>query len=199
LIAALMSICATPCNANDSASEVAVGGLVMVKTHTITIQREDLTLSLNQVRVRYEMRNDRDTPVTLRVAFPMPEVPIEGPGGMDIVSPDGKTRAHMIDWPQFNGPNFLSFVVSIDGKSIEPEIEIRSDLPDGRNIVDALRQIGGWWLVLHPRMYIKNPSLQTADADRDIGPTMLRQLRDLGAIEGDDPVWPLWRTRITFH
>jgi hypothetical protein len=54
LIAAAIAICAAPCNANDSASEVAVGGLVMVKTDAITIQREDLTLSLNQVRVRYE-------------------------------------------------------------------------------------------------------------------------------------------------
>jgi hypothetical protein len=32
---------------NDSGSELAAGGLVLLKTDAISIQREDLTLSLN--------------------------------------------------------------------------------------------------------------------------------------------------------
>jgi hypothetical protein len=196
---ALAACSATSCLANDSSSELAAGGLVMVKTDAIAIQREDLTLALDQVQVRYEMRNDQAVPVTLRVAFPMPEVPIDTPGGMEIPGADGNPSAGMIEWPSGNAPNALFFRVSVDGNPVRPDIEVRADLPDGRNIAGALRQIGGWWLVLNPKMYIDSPAPDSFDPGRDIGPTMMRQLRDLGAVEGDDPIWPLWRTRITFH
>ena len=43
-----------------------------MKTDAITLQREDIVLSSSEVRVRYEMRNDTGQPVTLRVAFSMP-------------------------------------------------------------------------------------------------------------------------------
>src|SRR5215468_10449147 len=67
--------------ANDSGSELAGGGIVLVKNDVIAMQREDLTLSPSEVRVRYEMRNDSGSPVTLRVAFPLPEIPAQTPGG----------------------------------------------------------------------------------------------------------------------
>jgi hypothetical protein len=199
LVLLALPLAGNPCQANDSSAEVAVGGLVMAKTDAIAMQREDLTLAPNQIRVRYEMRNDRTVPVTLHVAFPLPEVPIDTPIGMDIISPDGEIRSHMVSWPLAGGLNDLHFIVSVDGKTIKPEVEIRADLPNGRNVVDALRQIGGWSLVLHPRMYTQDSTLAFYDADRDIGPTRLRELRALGAVRGTDPVWPLWRTHITFH
>ncbi len=63
-------------HANDSASEFGIGGLVMVKTDAITMQREDLTITPLWIKVRYEFRNDGTESVTLRVAFPLPEVPV---------------------------------------------------------------------------------------------------------------------------
>lgn len=188
------------CLANDSSSELAAGGLVLTKTDAITMQREDLTLTPQQVLVRYEMRNDKPQPVTLRVAFPMPDLPIDTFAGMDLLDASGESNAHNISMPT-NLPDFLAFQVKADGTRIEPSVEVKAELADGRNIVEALRLIGGWWLVLHPRMYVSGPNtLSDGDADRDIGPNMLRQLRDLGAITGSDGVFiPLWRTRITFH
>lgn len=59
---------AAPAMANDSASELAAGGLVLTRTDAIAMQREDLTLAPDEVTVRYEMRNDTGKPVTLRVA-----------------------------------------------------------------------------------------------------------------------------------
>src|SRR5579871_4486292 len=73
LVAALAG--ARPAVANDSSSELAAGGIVLTKTDAIAMQREDLSLSPAEVRVRYEMRNDTGRPVTLRVAFPLPDVP----------------------------------------------------------------------------------------------------------------------------
>jgi hypothetical protein len=68
--------------ANDSASEFGIGGLLMVKTDAITMQREDLAITPNRATVRYAFRNDRPEPVMLRVAFPLPEVPVDLPGGL---------------------------------------------------------------------------------------------------------------------
>ena len=62
---ALSLAAAVPAAANDSSSELAAGGIVLVKTDAITMQREDLTLSPSEVKVRYEMRNDTGQPVTL--------------------------------------------------------------------------------------------------------------------------------------
>jgi hypothetical protein len=37
------------------------------------------------------------------------------------------------------------------------------------------------------------------DVDRDIGPTILRELREIGAVEGTSVITPRWRTHITYH
>jgi Domain of unknown function (DUF4424) len=199
LIAVAITTPIAASQANDSSSELAAGGLVLVKTDAIAMQREDLTLSPGEVHVRYEMRNDQRKAVTLRVAFPMPEVPVDAPAGMEIADAAGKTLAHNIAMPDYDPPNFMGFGVSVDGQTIEPDVEIRADLPNGRNIVNDLRDIGGWSLVLHPRTYDNDPSPRSI-SDRDIGPSMVRQLRALGAVDGDDAAGtPIWKTRITFH
>lgn len=181
--------------ANDSASEFGIGGLVMVKTDAITMQREDLTITPNWVTVRYEFRNDGPAPVTLRVAFPLPEVPVFLPGGQMI----GETK---VDVFPFNPPNFVAFLAWADGKAIEPEIEIRAELPDGRSVLDELREIGGWSLVLNPRMFV-NRGRDEIDA-LDIGPRVFRQLEEIGALGPRDETsdgygWARWKTRITYH
>ena len=180
--------------ANDSASEFGLGGLVMVKTDAITMQREDLTITPNWVTVRYEFRNDGPEPVTLRVAFPLPEVPVDLPGGQMI----GETKVSV--YP-FTPPNFVAFSVTVDGKGVEPGIEVRADLPDGRSVLDELREIGGWSLVLNPRMFL-DAGRDVVDA-LDVGPRVFRQLRALGAIDtqGDLDEYGVarWKTRITYH
>ena len=77
---------AAAASANDSASELAAGGIVLVKNDIVAMQREDLVLSPAEVRVGYEMRNDSGQPVTLPVAFPLPEVPASTPAGRTTTS-----------------------------------------------------------------------------------------------------------------
>jgi hypothetical protein len=172
---------------------------VLTRTDAVAMQREDLTLSPSEVRVRYEMRNDTGKPVTLRVAFPLPDMPVAGPGGKTVFGPSGEPVARNIDMPNAWGPNFLSFRLWVDGQPRQVETEIRADLPDGRDIVEALYRIGGWRLVLQPSWYILDPSAGAASAD-DIGPAVAQQLRDLGAVKGDASSGiPVWTTRITLH
>jgi hypothetical protein len=199
LIAAMIVTMPGQGNANDSSSLLAAGGLVLTKTDAISIQREDLSIAPAQIRVRYEMRNDRGTPVTLHVAFPSPELPVETPAGMDITDANGNTIAHMINLPSLQRPNFLNFTVSADGSLLQPALEIRAIAPGGRNIAEQLRAIGGWSLVLNPRMFVNEPS-PDEQAQGDIGPEILQKLRDLGAVEGtDDTYRPTWKTYVTFH
>jgi hypothetical protein len=183
---------AGPAAANDSAAELAAGGLELVKTEAITMQREDLVLSPSEVRVRYEMRNDTGRPVTLRVAFPMPEVPHMTPGGM-TTGPDDDDGPHNIALRQPTDPNFLDFRVRSNGQDIEPEVEIRATLPDGRDIAAELRKIGGLPLVLRPGVFV--------EGDTPLPAETVTRLQALGAYEKlDGKTWRLpWTTRITFH
>jgi hypothetical protein len=175
--------------ANDSAAELAAGGLVLVKTDAIVMQREDLTLSPSEVRVRYEMRNDTGHPVTLRVAFPMPEVPRMTPDGMETSG-----GAHNIAIKPPTDPNFMDFRLWANQQELTPEVEIRSEMPDGRDISAALREIGGLRLMLQPGVF-------TEGADKPLDAEAIRKLRALSAIEMQPGSgWYLpWTTKVTFH
>lgn len=192
LAVAAALLLAAPAAANDSAAELAAGGLELVKTDAITMQREDLALSPSEVRVRYEMRNDTGQPVTLRVAFPMPEVPHMAPGGM-TTGPDDGSGPHNIALQQPTDPNFLGFRVQSNGQEIKPEVEIRATLPDGRDIAAELREIGGLPLVLQPGLFV--------EGDKPLAAGTVSRLQALGAYETlDDKAWRLpWTTRIAFH
>jgi hypothetical protein len=189
-------VCA-PALANDTMAVLGAGGLVFQKTGAITMQREDLTISRSQVRVRYEMRNDGREPVTLRVAFPLPATPVDTPSGVVIDPPDGS--AVQMELPSSARPNFLGFVLFVNNLPVRPQVEIRAVLPDGRDIAPALHDLGGWSFVLNPHGYFMgsdDPDLLAYDA----GPEQMRRLRALDAVQGDDVwVWPRWKTLVTYH
>jgi Domain of unknown function (DUF4424) len=60
-------------SANDSAATVGAGGLQFEKTNEVRMLRENLFLSLHEVRVAYVFRNLTDHDVRLQVALPMPD------------------------------------------------------------------------------------------------------------------------------
>jgi len=190
-----------PALANDTSAVLGLGGLEFVKTDAIAIEREDLYISRREIRVRYQMRNLRDAPVTMRVAFPLPAAPLSGAGGWTISDAGGRPVAHLLDIPDRFASNFISFAASANGKPIALDMEIRALLPDGRDITQALRQIGGWSLMTQPKVLTDSPLPDLSfDLAREVGPTILRQLRDLRAIdEKDGAAWPLWNTFITYH
>lgn len=185
--------------ANDSSSELAAGGVVLTRNDSITMQREDLTLAPDQVTVRYEMRNNTSAPITLRVAFPLPDVPVGTPAGKSVRGPDGKDIAYNVAMRDVTDPNYLGFFVSVDGKALTTETDIHAFLPDGRDIVKDLYRIGGWGLVLRPMYYEIDPTMRTVDAF-DVGPTIHQALLKLHAVDGDaKAAMPLWSTRVTLH
>jgi len=117
---------AVPANANDSTAELGAGGLVLTRSSAIEMASEDLFISQEEVRVAYKFRNTTDADVESIVAFPMPD--IEG-------SPYGSAAI-----PQ-EQDNFLGFTVTVDGKSIEPQLEQRA-FAGGIDVTDELRSNG---------------------------------------------------------
>src|ERR1700676_3783520 len=67
-------ICPTATFPNDSAAELSIGGLRFTRTNEITIDSEELRISIDRVDVRYQFTNTSGKPVTLTVAFPLPDI-----------------------------------------------------------------------------------------------------------------------------
>ena len=136
-------------SANDFNSELGAGGLVLVNSNSISMEREDLFLSEKDVWVRYEFRNVTSSPVTTRVAFPMPEMP-----HMDGSGPTTSAGEYNIAFPfPVTDPNFLNFKVWVNKQPIKPELEIRALLPNGRDISSELMNIGGMALMMRPGFF----------------------------------------------
>ena len=128
------------------------------------------------------MRNDSGRPVTLRVAFPMPDLTRDLPGGME-----NKT-ARDSAMPSAANADFLTFRATADGEEVTPEVDITATLRDGRDVTEALRRIGGLSFVLHQRQSAELDEV----ADRTLGDP---GGRDQGTTRHDLP----WSTRITLH
>ena len=76
------------------------------------MRSEDLIISLDEVRVRYEFDNMSDHDVTTLVAFPMPDLK----GDSD----------YNVSVPVEDAENFLAFETTVDGKPVETKVEQRA-------------------------------------------------------------------------
>jgi hypothetical protein len=96
--------------ANDSTAELTTGGLVLTKHPDIEMRSEDLFISAKQVRVRYRFANTSAKDATVLVAFPMPDVTIEGEDDLFSI-------------PTQDPRNLLAFATTVDGKPVKAEVE----------------------------------------------------------------------------
>jgi hypothetical protein len=207
VVLAMAGVLATAAaRANDTSSELALGGLRFVKTSEIAIEREDLSLSPKEVRVRYEMRNLTDHPVKLHVAFPLPAVPVETPGGYLLFDDQGREVGRSLQlFDRIGHGNFLDFRVWAAGRPIWPEVDVHALLPDGRDVTLAMHDIGGMDLLLRPRLLTSEPlpAVPPDPNDSDVGPSILQQLEALGAVDPGSvrakEGLALWRALVTFH
>jgi hypothetical protein len=74
-IFAATAIAMSTARANDSQAELALGGLTFTRSDSIAIDREDLFISRDRVRVKYRFTNTSDSPIDTLVAFPLPDIP----------------------------------------------------------------------------------------------------------------------------
>lgn len=104
-----------PAHANDSVATLGAGGLVLQRSDAIAMAEERLFISPEKVTVDYVFSNKTDAVITSIVAFPMPDLVPEVYGsGSDYAMPDR------------DADNFMKFTVTVDGKSVTPELELRA-------------------------------------------------------------------------
>jgi Domain of unknown function (DUF4424) len=114
-----------PVRANDSAAELSIGGLQFVQNKAIAMESEDLRISLDRVSVHYQFVNTSEKPVTLTVAFPLPDI--------DLAEGDN------IALPSSDPVNFVDFETRIDGRSAKFQIDQRAVVGD-KDVSALLRQ-----------------------------------------------------------
>ena len=110
-VVALGGLTSLSARANDSTAELATGGLAYVMTDAVEMRSEDLFISMQAVRVRYEFVNTADHDVTTLVAFPMPDIK----GDVDF----------MVAVPLDDPENFLGFKTTVDGKPVDAKVQQR--------------------------------------------------------------------------
>ena len=119
----LAATCAA--RANDSAAELAIGGLQLIRTSDVAIESEDLRISPDRVTVRYQFANTSGKPVTLTVAFPLPDIDL--------------AEAETIALPSSDPVNFVDFETRIDGVVAPFRIDQRAMVGD-RDVSALLAQ-----------------------------------------------------------
>lgn len=108
--------------ADDGATSIAAGGIVMKHEPRISMAKEVLRISPSKVIVDYDFRNDTAADVTTTVAFPVP--------------------LYELDWDQhfLSQVGFNDFQLAIDGKPVHFEVEARAYLK-GRDVSTPLRRL----------------------------------------------------------
>src|SRR5436190_14187034 len=90
--------------ANDSTAELSVGGLVFTRSAEISVESEELTITPEQVSVRYVLLNQTQNPTTVTVAFPLPDIDLSEADNYAI--------------PTDDPDNFVAFQTKVDGKAV---------------------------------------------------------------------------------
>jgi hypothetical protein len=94
--------------ANDTSATLGAGGLVFVRTEDVRLLSEDLYISMDEVRVRYEFHNEGDEDTRTLVAFPLPDI---------TGSPD-----FMVSIPTEDPENIFGFSTLFNGEPVETQL-----------------------------------------------------------------------------
>jgi hypothetical protein len=113
--------------ANDGYAELGIGGLVLKNTDAISMDKEDLFISVDQIRVDYVMTNTTTKDVEALVMFPLP----------DIVLPDHNDSVS--GFPDF--ATQLKFETKIDGRPFPIVLKQRAVVGEV-DVTDALLKAG---------------------------------------------------------
>lgn len=119
-------ICTSPAVSNDTAAELAIGGLQFARSANVAMDSEDLKISLERVSVHYRFTNISAAPVTLTVAFPFPDIDL--------------SEGEMIAFPSNDPVNFVDFETKVDGQPIKFGIEQRAFVGD-KDVTSILAEL----------------------------------------------------------
>jgi len=138
-----------PALANDSTVELSTGGLIFVRNDDVEMISEDLAISAEQVHVRYRFFNKSENDVTVLVAFPLPDIHVEGPD-------------ENIPVPTDDPLNLLGFATTVNDKPVVTQVEQRA-IAAGLDRTQLLKSLG---LPLAPHLPATNEALDRLPPDK---------------------------------
>jgi hypothetical protein len=127
LIGAALLVSSSASYANDSSSAVGLGGLQLTRNDAVSMDSEDLYLSLEKVVVKYRFTNNSKKDVETLVSFPMPPLP----GGVD---------AYLGDQGYPNWKDF-AFQTLVNGKPVTYSRVVKIEA-NGKDVSARLQQLG---------------------------------------------------------
>ncbi len=151
---------AGPVGANDSSAELSTGGLVLTANGDIEMRSEDLYVSPAQIRVNYVFYNPTDRDVTTLVAFPMPDIVVDGPDAIITV-------------PTQDPVNLFGFIAKINGDPVSTHVEQKA-LAGGKDRTEVLRRLE---VPLAPHLATTQTAIDALPA------AAKKELKDLGMVE----------------
>lgn len=173
---------AAPALANDTQAALTIGGLLFEQNDNVSMESEELYLSADEVRVKYQYRNTGSKPVTLLIAFPLPDMPIDAAADADW--PDSQPEESWTD---------LGMRTLVDGKPTEL---IRIDIPKVRDtdISFRLKRLG-WPVRFWESSSLRN-ELRSLSADEKTELVSEGILTTDGMADGE--VRPAWIVSTSF-
>jgi Domain of unknown function (DUF4424) len=115
-LVALLVCSATSALANDSTADLPVGGLAFTRRAEISVESMELTITPDQVSVRYIFLNQGQTPTTETVNFQLPAIDL--------------SEADNYAVPADDPANFVALQTKIDGKTVAFKTNQRAFLGD---------------------------------------------------------------------
>lgn len=110
----VLALHSCPALANDSAAEIALGGLVLKPSEAISLDSEDLYISPTEVRVKYRFTNTSAEDVATLVAFPLPDQKHDDTGESGLRDFAGETN----------------FTTLVDGKPADLTVVVQAFFKD---------------------------------------------------------------------
>jgi hypothetical protein len=184
-VAVCLAAPAAPAQANDSTAELAAGGLIFVRNDNIEMRSEDLFISAREVRVNYQFFNKSARDVTVLVAFPMPDITIDGPDANIAVPTDDPV-------------NLLGFATIVNGRPVKIEVEQRV-FALGIDRTALLRSLG---IPLAPHLQSTNHALDKLPRDKwdELMRLGLAEIEEFDAGKGPERhLAARWTLRTTYY
>jgi hypothetical protein len=128
-VAAFCAAATIPALADDSSAMLGAGGLQFTKAADMRMAKEDLFISPNAVRIRYEFANDSAQDVDTLVAFPLPDIDLYE----FAESPIGTVGKDPV--------NFVDFKVVADGHAVPVQVEQRAFIGN-RDVTQIVKSAG---------------------------------------------------------
>ncbi|MCC2111661.1 MAG: DUF4424 family protein [Hyphomicrobiales bacterium] len=180
-LVSILALTAGPAVANDGTAVIGIGGIQIVRDYDIRMASEDLYVSPDKISVDYVFVNESENDAERLVAFPLPEL-----SGEEFYDSG-------VALPSTDMVNFVDFTVTIDGRPVAYETEIRAFSPAGLDVTARLNADG---IPLNP---IANA---TFDALLALPPEKRSEYKTLGLAEWDEQynfAHPFWRVRVVFY